>query len=96
MYCLSSESLWSLLPNWIQSLWISEGEQNRECLDQTVPTVPSLYTRTEPAVYKLQNSEVVYNVTKPLLVCISNQIERLPRTRTKSLENYICGFSCKL
>ncbi|CRL30283.1 unnamed protein product [Penicillium camemberti] len=89
MHCLSSESLRSLLPNWIQSLWISEGEQNRERLDQTVPTVPSPYTRTEPAVYKLQNSEVAYNVTKPLPVCISNQTERLPRTRTKPLENYI-------
>ena len=96
MHCLSSAPLRSLLPKWIQSLGFPPGEQIRERLDQTVPNVSSPYTGTEPAVYKLQNTEVAYNVTKPLPVCISNQTERLPRTRTKPLENYICEFSYKL
>ncbi|KAJ5828201.1 uncharacterized protein N7525_006454 [Penicillium rubens] len=82
MHCLSFASLRYLLPNWIQSLWISSGEQSREHLDPTVPNASSPYTATDPAVYELQNTEVAYNVTKPLPVCIPNQVERAPRTRT--------------
>ncbi|KAJ5365186.1 hypothetical protein N7517_008072 [Penicillium concentricum] len=82
MHCLSSASLWSLLPNWIQSLWISQGEQSRERLDQTVPNVSSPDTGTEPAVYALLYTEVAYNVTKPLPACIPNQTERAAWSRT--------------
>ncbi|CAG8085542.1 unnamed protein product [Penicillium nalgiovense] len=89
MHCLSSASLRTLLPNWIQSLWIPSGEQSRERLAQTVPNASSLYTGTEPAVYKLQNTEVAYNVPKPLPVCISNRIERAAETRANPLANYI-------
>lgn len=92
MHCLTSASLWSLLPNWIQSLWIPSGEQSRDRLDQTIPNVSNPYTGTIPAVYKLQNTEVAYNATKPLPVCISNQTERLARARTP-LKHYLCEFS---
>ncbi|KAJ5244915.1 hypothetical protein N7489_005011 [Penicillium chrysogenum] len=81
MHCLSSASLRSLLPIWIQSLWIPSGEQSRERLVQTVPNASNTYTGTEPAVYKLQNTEVACKVTKPPPVCISNQIERAAETR---------------
>ncbi|CDM29910.1 unnamed protein product [Penicillium roqueforti FM164] len=76
MHCLSSASFWSLFPNWIRSLRVSEGEQSREHLDQTVPIASSPYTRTEPAVYEPQNTEFAHNATKPLPICISNRIER--------------------
>ncbi|KAJ5971806.1 uncharacterized protein N7479_001724 [Penicillium vulpinum] len=58
MHCLSSASIRSLFPNWVQTFWISEVEQNRERLEQSMPYVASPYTRTEPAVYQLQNTEV--------------------------------------
>ncbi|KAJ5873286.1 hypothetical protein N7455_003829 [Penicillium solitum] len=89
MHCLSSASLWSLLPKWIQSLRISEREQSGERLEQTVPNTFSPYTETEPAIYEPQNTEVAFNVIKPLPVCISNQSERATRTRTNPLKNYI-------
>lgn len=95
MYCLSSASLRYLLLNWIQSLWISSGEQSREYLDPNVPNASSPYTATDPAVYELQNTEVAYNVTKPLPVCIPNQVERAPRTRTP-LKIDLCEFFCEV
>ncbi|KAJ5500618.1 hypothetical protein N7453_009669 [Penicillium expansum] len=89
MDCLSSTSFRSLLPNWTQSLWISEREQSGEHLDQTVPNTFSPYTGTDPAIYELQNTEVTFTVKRPLPVCISSQTERVARARTKRIENYI-------
>ena len=54
------------------------------------------YTGTKLAVYKLQNTEVIYNVIMPLPVCISNQIERAVETRANRVASYIYEFSYKL
>jgi hypothetical protein len=58
MHCLPSASLRSLFPNWVQNLWISGGEQSREGLEQIIPNAANPYTRTEPAAYQLQDTEV--------------------------------------
>ncbi|KAJ5346733.1 hypothetical protein N7541_001803 [Penicillium brevicompactum] len=58
MHCLPSASLRSLFPNWIQKFWISEGEQSREGQEQIISNAASPYTRTEPAAYQLQDTEV--------------------------------------
>ena len=91
MHCLSSASLRSLLPNWIQTLWISEGEQSRERLEQIVPNAASPYTRTEPAVYQFQNTEV----KKPRPVCNSNQTEKGRASRISPFKNYSSVFFLK-
>lgn len=84
MQCLSSASLRSLFPNWVQSFWISEGEQGRERPEQTIPNAASQYARTEPAVYQLQDTEV----KKPPSIYNPSQIKKRRLSRVGSFKNY--------
>lgn len=82
MHCLPSVSLQSLFPNWLQKFWISEGEQSREGQEQIISNAASPYTRTEPAAYQLQDTEV----KKLRSIYTSNQKKKKRVSRVSSFK----------
>jgi hypothetical protein len=88
MHCISSASLRSLFPNWVQAFWVSEGEQSREGLEQIIPNAASPYTRTELAVYQLQDTEIQI----PRSIYNSSQTKKERASRAGSFEDYFSGL----
>lgn len=76
MSCLSAVSLRLFLPNWIESIWRPEDEQETDQgLEPTILNAASPYKRTEHAVYGLEHDKSASSPERSLPVCLQKQIE---------------------
>lgn len=76
MSCLSAVSLRLFLPNWIESIWRPEDEQETDQgLEPTILNAASPYKRTEHAVYGLEHEKSASSPERSLPVCLQKQIE---------------------